>query len=101
MEFKERQITKNENQTIRSTAQGPRSGKPHPDIPAAGDHKAWAAYWGEQAISAMNTVLHETNLSIAACALEHTKRAGRMAWYHACRLKGYKYWDTFWTKDPK
>lgn len=66
-------------------------------MPKSGDDRAWAQFWGDQAI---NSILRY-EVRGDPHDLEHVKRAARLAWWHACRVRGYKYWDVMWTKGEK
>ncbi len=76
-------------------------------IPRVGDHLGWAEYWGDAALRSIENALArprsdklvdlDVNTVNYALDLQHVKRCVRLAWYHACRVKNYQYWDPFWT----
>jgi hypothetical protein len=69
--------------------------KPRVDVPAPGDHRAWAAWWGDQAVAAVGRA--QLSGEFTDLDVKHAVRAARLAWYHACTVKQYRYWDESWT----
>lgn len=66
-------------------------------VPKAGDHEAWAGWWGTHAVNAIRRV--GTSEEFVDLDILHAVRATRLAFYHAARKLGYHYWDRMWTLD--
>lgn len=84
--------------------------RPHPHsntAPAPGDHRGWAAYWGEEAkgciVGIELATLGHVYLSPITIQLmtEHAVRVARLAWMHACRASGYRYWNDGWRLEQE
>ena len=58
-------------------------------VPPSGDHKAWAAHWGDAALRSINGYI-EVGFYLD---LQHAQRCARLSWWHACRAKGYTSWE--------
>lgn len=73
---------------------------PASNIPASGDHRAWAAWWGESAMRSIVASLEPNrDERFVVFDLEHVRRASRLAFWHAARVTGYRYWDKQWVED--
>ncbi len=67
--------------------------------PPFADHRAWAEYWGREALVAIGYVHANPGGRFVDLEVLHAVQASRIAFSHAARLKGYRYWDDRWREE--
>ena len=64
--------------------------------PESGNHRGWAEFWGAQCLQAIDGVLRRDHEHLNTL---HAVRSAKMAWFHACKAKDYRYWDWRWRDE--